>query len=259
MSRKRHTPADEPFLVVRTSISDHPAGGTIDAHTHDWGQLIYVRTGLVTVKTSTGSWIAPPTWAVWVPAGALHSIRFIGHGALRTAYLRPNWRPDLPAGCTALAVSALLRELVMRATTLGMLDRREPTENAIAELIASEVRDGGPAPFVLPEPSSPATIAAIRLIHDRPQPGGTAALARAVGVGTSTLERRFQAETGMTLGRWRQQRMLLQGMERVAAGATVEEASVAAGYGSASAFIAAFRKTFGAAPATYFSPFDDRP
>jgi len=251
MSRKRHSVADEPFLVVRTSASNHPAGGSIDAHTHDWHQLIYVHTGLMTVATSTGSWVAPPTWAVWVPAGMLHSIRFIGNGALRTAYLRPSWRPDLPASCTALAVSALLRELVVRATTLGMLDRREPTDNAIAELIASELRDGGPAPFVLPEPCSPATIAAVHLICDGSQ-ADTAALARAVGVGTSTLERRFHAETGMTLGRWRQQRMLLQGMERVAAGATVEQASVAAGYGSPSAFIAAFRRTFGATPATYF-------
>jgi methylphosphotriester-DNA--protein-cysteine methyltransferase len=114
------------------------------------------------------------------------------------------------------------------------------------------LRDGGPAPFALPEPSSPITIEAARLICVGPPTGGTGALAEAVGVGTRTLERRFQAETGMTLGRWRQQRGLLQGMERVAAGATVEAASVAAGYGSPSAFIAAFRKTFGATPATYF-------
>lgn len=55
----------------------------------------------------------------------------------------------------------------------------------------------------------------------------------------------------MTLGRWRQQRMLLRGLERVAGGASVKDAAVTAGYGSPSAFIAAFRNAFGATPGRY--------
>jgi AraC-like DNA-binding protein len=253
MSQKRRTIADEPFLVIRTSMADQPAGSTVGQHTHDWHQLIYVRTGLIAVTTAGGSWLGPPSWAVWVPARTPHSIRFVGPGTLRTAYLRPNWRPDLPAGCTALSVSPLLRELIMRATAIGMLDQRVPTEAAVADLIVGELGDVGPAPFALPEPTSPAMIEATRLISDdAPQGASTATIARAIGIATRTLERRFQAETGMTLGRWRQQRMLLNGMERVAAGGSVKDASQLAGYGSASAFIAAFRKTFDATPATYF-------
>jgi AraC-like DNA-binding protein len=76
----------------------------------------------------------------------------------------------------------------------------------------------------------------------------------AVGLGARTLERRFHAETGMTLGRWRQQRMLLRGPERIAGGASVAAAATAAGYAAPSAFIAAFREAFGATPSRYFSP-----
>lgn len=251
MSRKRRTVADEPFLLVRTSMSDAPDGAVIAGHTHDWHQLVYVRSGLMTVRTAAGSWIAPPTWAVWVPAGTEHSIRFVGRSALRTCYVRPGHRSDLPAGCNALAVSALLRELVVRATTVGMLDSRVPTEAAMARLIVDELGEAGPPPFVLPEPTSAATTRAVGLI-DADEGIGTPTLARVVGIGLRTLERRFLAETGMTLGQWRRQRLLLRGLERVAAGASITEASHVAGYSSPSAFIAAFRKTFGATPARYF-------
>jgi AraC-like DNA-binding protein len=250
MSRKRRTVSDEPFLVVRTSTSDHGAGGSVAAHRHDGHQLIHVRSGLMAVRTGAGSWVAPPAWAVWVPAGVEHAIRFVGASALRTCYLRPGWRADLPGECRALAVSPLLRELIARATELGMLDSRVPAEAAVAELIAGELGEVGPPPFSLPEPTSAVTIRAAELAGN----AGTAALARAVGVGTRTLERRFRAETGMTLGRWRQQRMLLRGLEQVAAGASVKTASAVAGYGSPSAFIAAFRRAFDATPSHFFQP-----
>jgi hypothetical protein len=28
----------------------------------------------VTVRTAAGTWVAPPTWAVWVPAGTVHAM-----------------------------------------------------------------------------------------------------------------------------------------------------------------------------------------
>jgi AraC-like DNA-binding protein len=256
MSRKRRTVADEPFLLIRTSTADLGAGGVVPSHVHDWHQLVHVRSGLMTVRTVDGSWIAPPTWAIWVPAGTDHAIRFTGASALRTCYVRPDW-PDRPAGvpggCTALAVSPLLRELIARATTVGMLDLRVPAEAALATLIVDELGAPGPPPFTLPEPSSATTRRAAQLILDNAvEAAGTATLARAVGVGVRTLERRFFAETGMTLGRWRQQRMLLRGLEQVAGGASIASASALAGYGSPSAYIAAFKKAFGATPARYF-------
>lgn len=254
MSRKRRTVADEPFLILRTSVSDHGPGGAVAPHTHDWHQLIHVRSGLMTVRTGAGSWIAPPTWAVWVPAGIEHAIRFAGDSALRTCYLRPDWRPGLPGTCRALAVPILLAALIERATATGMLDRRDPVEAATAELILAELGTAGPPPFTLPEPAGGATAEAARLIAaEAPSAAGTATLARAVGLGTRTLERRFRAETGMTLGRWRQQRLLLRGLEQLAGGATVAAASTVAGYATPSAFIAAFRKAFGATPSKYFA------
>ncbi len=72
-------------------------------------------------------------------------------------------------------------------------------------------------------------------------------------MGTRTFERRFFAETGMTPGRWRQQKALLGGLEQIAGGMPVKAAAAQAGYATSSAFIAAFRSSFDTTPGRYFA------
>jgi|SRR5690349_23525353 AraC-like DNA-binding protein len=249
MSRKRRTVADEPYLVVRTSAAD--LGGSIGEHVHDWHQLVHVRSGLAVVRSDGRTWLAPPTWAVWLPAGVRHAIRFAGPTALRVVYLRAVRSGPLPARAGAMPVSPLLRELVERATVIGMLDRRDPLEAALATLLVGELTDVGPPPLAVPEPAS----ALARRVAELLTAGTTVArAAAAVGVGRRTVERVFQAETGLPVGRWRQYRLLLRGLEEVAGGATVQDASVVAGYRTPSAYVAAFRAAFGTTPARFLTP-----
>jgi AraC-like DNA-binding protein len=81
---------------------------------------------------------------------------------------------------------------------------------------------------------------------------GTDRLARATGMSKRALERRFLAETGMSPGRWRRQRALLQAVEGLAGGAPIKAVAAASGYATPSAFVAAFRKQFGVTPGRYF-------
>jgi AraC-like DNA-binding protein len=251
MSRKRL--ADEPYWVVRTSGADLKAATVLGNHTHEWHQLIYVSAGLMHVTTEAGSWVAPATWAIWVPAGVRHGIRFVVDSALRTAYFRPDWADNYPGGCVVVLVSALLRELVLRAFALGQLDRRCPLDTAIAALIISELQVSGARSLSLKQPAGAAMSRAAALICNRdPQAATLASLARAVGTGTRTFERQFFAETGMTPGRWRQHQAMLRGLELLASGTAVKAVAEHTGYRTASAFSAAFRKIFGTTPGDYF-------
>jgi len=252
MPRKRHTAADEPFIEVRTLAAVFPSGTSTDRHAHDWGQLIYAAAGVTTVWTEGGSWVAPPHWAVWVPAGAKHSIRFAGDTELRTLYLRPSLAAELPRQCSVVTVSPLLRELITRATDLGALDEREPVHRALTLLIVGEFRRSEAPPFDLPTPSSEPARKAARLLEEKPE-ATPADVARKVGLSARTLERRFRAETGLSLGSWRRHSRLLHALRQLATGETTKAVAQAAGYRTASAFVAAFRQTFGQTPGRYFA------
>jgi AraC-like DNA-binding protein len=157
------------------------------------------------------------------------------------------------AACTVISVSTLLRELILRAVEIGMLDEREPAEAALALLILEEFHRGEVSPLDLPAPASGAAARAASLVTDGTYAQASAEeLARAVGLSVRTLERRFLEETGLSLGRWRRQARLQQALRDLALGRPIKTVAADAGYAGASAFTAAFREAFGVTPARYF-------
>jgi AraC-like DNA-binding protein len=253
MSQKRRTALDEPFFLVRSLSANFGSGDAIERHSHEWGQLIYASAGVTTVWTQSGSWVAPAHWAIWVPGGVKHSIRFAGASALRTLYLSPALARPLPTECAAMVVSPLLRELIARTIALGMLDKREAEHRALALLIVGEFQPNEAPPYDLPGPLSPeARRAAELLCSEKLLAASTSQIAREVGLSVRTLERKFLSETRMSLGRWRRQARLQQALRQLALGQSTKAVASSAGYRTASAFVAAFRKTFGATPGRYF-------
>ena len=253
MSRKRHTPADEPHFLVRTMAADFADGDTIAPHAHDWGQLIYAASGVVTVWTEPGTGIVPPSGAVWAPPGVRHGLRFTGAASLRTLYVRPDVANPSSRGAV-VPVSPLLRELILRAVHLRMLDAREQTHRSIVDLIMRECSTMAAPPLDLPLPRNERMRQLAEHLSRRPRDRTShAALARRFGVGVRTLERRFSAETGLSLGQWRRQARFIHALQQLGAGASVKSAAAEAGYRTPSAFIAAFRASLNTTPGRYFS------
>lgn len=72
------------------------------------------------------------------------------------------------------------------------------------------------------------------------------------GASPRTLERLFRGETGLAFGAWSQRARLLFALQLLAGGRSVTSVSLATGYESLSAFVAAFRRVFGTTPGRYF-------
>jgi len=79
------------------------------------------------------------------------------------------------------------------------------------------------------------------------------ALARTVGSGARTLQRRFLAETGLSFQQWRRQARLHRSLVLLAGGVPVTSVALRVGYDSPSAFVAMFRSALGTTPGRYFS------
>jgi len=68
-----------------------------------------------------------------------------------------------------------------------------------------------------------------------------------------TLTRRFEAELGLTLRSWKRRLRLFRAIELLGGGLSVTTTAMELGYGSASAFIFAFRSELGYSPHAYMS------
>jgi AraC-like DNA-binding protein len=249
--RQRLTLEQEPFLVARSSVAGCTNGCVIAAHRHDWHQLVYAVSGAMTVQAGRSTWMTPPGKALYVPAGCLHSIRMWGNVASRFLYFPASLQsPALAAtDCRVLSVTSLLRELILRVTELAALDSRVPSHQSLLNVLLDEMHIAPLAPLMLPLPADTRALSVAMHVLDSPAGSETLDdLAHIHGAARRTLERLFSYETGLSFGLWRQKVRMLASLRILAEGSSVTEASLEAGYSSVSAFIAAFRQTFGCTP-----------
>jgi len=226
-------------------------GHIIESHTHNWSQLLCACTGAMTVYGGRSSWMVPPGYAVLIPAGSVHSIRMWGDVAVRSLYF-PEIIEKLE--CRVIPVTPLLKELILRVIDWRVLDSRVPEHMRLLavlldELTRAQSRVEAVNPLLLPLPEDPRALAVARHILNAPACEETFdELARQYAASRRTLERLFQRETGLSFGVWRQKVRLLASIRLLAEGRSVTDAALDCGYTSLSAFIAAFKKTFGYTP-----------
>lgn len=244
--------AEQPFLA-RSLAAGYLSGAVLDRHSHDWVQLVYASEGVMSVVTEEGTWIVPPNRGVLIPAKVGHAISMSGKVSMRTIYFLPRLAKKLPQRCCVIEVSPLLRELILRAVAMGPLRRDVPEHRRVVDFMLDQLRILPTLPLDLPMPRDTRALrVAIRIRDDPGERATLATLAKVAGAGHRTLERLFQADTGMTLGRWRQQARLLLAVRLLAGGESVTTTALEAGYDSTSAFIEAFSSVFGTTPGRYY-------
>ncbi len=249
----RAAPVEGGGQPVIARATDYPDRHLIAAHWHPRAQLLYARNGIMTVTTEAGIFVVPPQRAVWVPARLVHQVRASGRLEMRSLYIDEAAAPGLPGGCCVVTVSPLLRELIMAAVALAPCRPADGRAAHVMSLILDEIRAQRSAPLHLPEPQDGRLKRIAAALRAEPGDGRTlAAWGDLVGASARTLARRFQAETGLSFARWRQQARLLEALVRLAGGAAVTTVALDLGYDSPSAFIAMFRRALGTTPARYF-------
>jgi|ERR1039458_7969632 AraC-like DNA-binding protein len=238
---------------VTTLTYEFANGHAIPEHFHQEDQLVYASQGVMTVRTSEGTWVVPPQRAVWIPARTPHGILMSGAVSMRTLYLKPRLVRSLPRGCRVLNISPLLQELILHACKFPTLKKRARVQAHLIEVIVDQLEEVEAIPLQLPSPLDPRAVrVAEALLKDPSDSRSLEETCRIAGASKRTVERLFQQETRLTLGRWRQQLRLLRSLQLLAAGEKITHVALEAGYSTPSAFIAMFRKILGVTPGRYF-------
>jgi AraC-like DNA-binding protein len=209
----------------------------------------------MTVRANDSAWVVPTDRAVWIPATLPHTITMSGLVSMRTLYLKPRLAKVLPRNCCVVNVSSLLRELILQACTVATLNRKDRRQRHLIDLLVDQLETIQTVSLQLPNPSDSRALRVAGVLLSEPGDQRTLTqICKGIGAAKRTIERRFQEETGMTFGKWRQQLRLMQAMRLLAEGAKVTHAAMEAGYSTPSAFISMFRKAWGTTPARCFGP-----
>lgn len=215
----------------------------------DWHQLIFASRGHLEVITEDVRRIVPSDRAVWIPAGVRHTDVMRAPISMRSVFVATAAARAMPAGVSTVAVTPLLRELILHITKLGALERADPIGARLAAVLFDQLRAAAPVALELPVPRDPRARAFAELVTAKPgDVRTTAQLARKAGASLRTLERCFLAETGVGVGAWRRRVRLFHAVRLLEAGTPVGDVADEVGYASVSAFSQAFARQFGRSP-----------
>ena len=239
-------------VALRTLSVTYDDRHLIKDHDHAWGQLVFAARGAIHVATLDRVWLIPPARAVWLPPHAAHSLRMRGRTTLRTLYVPPNACAGLGASPVGLAVSPLMRELILTLTGFVFVDPADSLQAVLAAAFLATLAVAPPLGLVLTRPQEPIALrVALDIEADPSREIPLAHLAGEHGTSLRTLQRRFMAETGVALSEWRQTARLMAAAASLLDGVSVTSAALEAGYSGTSAFINAFRLRFGQTPGAF--------
>lgn len=229
---------------------DYPSGFFTRQHAHPRAQLLHAIAGVMRVETAAALFTVPPGYGLWLPAGIEHAVRMDGTVAMRALFLRRDAARAGPDAPSVIAVSPLLRELILAACAEpAVWDRQGPAAH-VAALAAHEIARAPRLHLALPAPRDRRLARAVAALHANPaDPRTLEELAADAGASSRTLARLFRRDTGMSFTAWRQTLRLTGAWGRLASGDPPARAAAAAGYASLPAFGAAFRAAFGTTPA----------
>ncbi len=259
--------APTPARPLRAKLRRLAARTHVVPHRHPWAQVAMSATGVIRMTAGHGTYLVPPSRALWIPPGVEHAITVLEDAEIRTLYVHPSARflhgdgAPLPTPfemwpeCRVLEVSPLLRELMVHLDVAPGVAAAGERERRLGDLVLDELRRAAPVRLGLALPADKRLRALCEAVIEDPLRHATlAGWASQAGASTRTLARLFRHELGTTFGEWRQQARLAQALALAASGRPMSHIATELGYASASAFSAMVRRTVGATPSRFLAP-----
>ncbi len=246
-----HQYDDVPRPVVGNA-NTYPPSFEVDWHSHGRGQLVYAETGVLVLKNTYGTWVAPPERAVWTPAHTLHSLRTVGAVTTRSLLLDADAARALGDVSTVISVSPLLRQLLISASGVPVDYDMDGRDGLVMDLLVAELGRAPRVALSVPLPASEKLLARCQAFLEAPNiHDAINDWADALGLDRRTFTRTFRRQTGLSFGAWRQQACLLTALPRLAGGESVTAIAMDLGYDSPAAFSTMFRRLLGVPPSRY--------
>ncbi len=243
---------EDPAGPVVADLASVPGAHRIAPHRHRRGQFVFATRGSLAVwAAGRGLWVSPQC-GVWIPPRTVHAVSALSAIDYCSLFVDTHASRSLPRQVRLYTLTSLLTELAGAAAEFS--HNREAAELAphLHALLLDRLQRLEPACVSLPVPCS----ARLRSLTDYLlcHPGESFSLedwAARLGMSRATLARRFRHQTGLSVGRWRQQMKVLKAIELLHAGSSVKAVAFELGYRQPSPFITMFKRLTGRTPGSY--------
>ncbi|MBX7433358.1 helix-turn-helix transcriptional regulator [Mycobacterium sp. Y57] len=228
-------------------------------HSHEVHQVEYALHGVVEVETDSAHHLLPPQQAAWIPAGLEHQAVMNPDVKTVAVMFDRSLIPDGDGRARILAVSPLIREMMIYGLRWP-IDRRpgtaedESVSDGFFRTLAALVREAldHEAPLSLPTSDNPIVAAAMDYTKRHLDTVTCEEVSRAVAVSERTLRRLFADTLGLSWRTYLLHARMLRAMALLAAPRqTVQETATAVGFDSVSSFTRAFAQFCGETPSAY--------
>lgn len=252
---------------IRAKCRTLAADTQVKPHRHPWAQLAISTTGTIRLTVAQGTYIVPPSRALWVPPDMEHAVTMVDSADLRTLYFyQPHGRcgPGVSKAeeaawrqCRVLNASELLRAVVRELPTrpddeLALQPPDRARERHLCALLLDELRRASAVQLGVNLPQDKRLRGLCEAVLSEPTRYATLEdWAHNTGASPRTVARLFRQELECTFTQWRQQVVLTKAVAMAAQQHSIQHIATSLGYGP-SAFSAMVRRTVGMAPARFF-------
>ncbi|SMX33209.1 AraC family transcriptional regulator [Actibacterium lipolyticum] len=226
-------------------------------HAQSDAQLALCDNGVARFQVGNDAWFVPSKHGIWIPSGRDFHLSAQTTVEIHRLYVdaRTVQRMNLLQKPTVVRATPLLGGIAQRLASQGSM-RLTPSEiRRLAHVAFDEIARLDHPDLRLPGGHDPRLTRVMDHLVLHPQERRSLSeIAQAFGTSERTLARLFKKETGMTFSDWRRRLRFMYAIEQLAQGETSAALSAGLGYSNPSAFIAAFRKYFGAPPSSFRDP-----
>lgn len=234
-------------LMFRCAVA--PADGLYPHHQHAWGEFVYSFSGVMEVKLADHHYLAPPQYGIWLPPRLEHVGLNQQESHHCSFYVSPLLCEHMPAGPCALTVSPLIRAMLEHLRDLAPALVPSEETRRFMRVLLDQLAGAPSTDSYLPHSQDALLAPVLRALERDPSDHRTLAeFARAANTTERTLARRCERDLGMSLLEWRQRLRVVRALPMLEAGQKVEAIAFDLGYGSASAFIAMFKRLMSVTP-----------
>ena len=235
-----------PFSFRRSLFA---AGTTHPPLRAPWGKLLYSIEGIAEFTIEGERFLAPPSYAIWIPPQVLHESITAHDIQFASTYIHTDLCAQLPGHACTLTLTELVRainnDFAMRDIAIPLSEE----DHRLAMVLLDCVRRAPRHDLFLPSTDDALlapVLAALR--RDPTDRRSTAEWAFSAGTTERTFLRHCQKNLGMPFHQWRQRLRLVEAVTRLNSGRSVRAVSDEFGYSTPSAFIAMIKQMTGMSP-----------